>query len=189
MKKVVVCVADGSEEIEFNVTIDILRRAKFSVTSLAIGTTKKEPLKLSRDVQILADEYDINKFQKELPDAIVMPGGMDGAIAFQNSKELGKLLQEMMKAKKWICAICAAPLALLTHVEEARSLEFSGYPSLEDKFKKVGGLKFKRNRVTISENIITSQGPGTTFDFALAIVGKLDGETNVKQLKNALLYE
>jgi 4-methyl-5(b-hydroxyethyl)-thiazole monophosphate biosynthesis len=43
------------------------------------------------------------------------------------------------------------------------------------------------NRVVIDGNIVTSQGPGTAMDFALALVRKLCGDSQAKKLKSELV--
>ena len=40
----------------------------------------------------------------------------------------------------------------------------------------VSGYQYSEDRVLVDGNIITSRGPGTTFEFALEIVEKLQGK-------------
>ncbi len=42
-------------------------------------------------------------------------------------------------------------------------------------------------RVVVDGNIITSQGPGTAIEFALAIVGYLIGKTKAERIKRDLI--
>ena len=63
-KKVIVLIADGSEEVEVISVVDALRRAEIDVTLAAVGENVQ--VKCSRGVQIVADsifsECDQNSF-------------------------------------------------------------------------------------------------------------------------------
>ncbi|OUM57328.1 hypothetical protein PIROE2DRAFT_17725 [Piromyces sp. E2] len=56
--------------------------------------------------------------------------------------------------------------------------KITSYPTLEDKFT---DYQYQQDRVVVDGNVLTSRGPGTTFEFALAIVKYLaDAETAKK---------
>lgn len=44
------------------------------------------------------------------------------------------------------------------------------------------------NRVVVDGNLITSRGPGTTMEFALAIVEKLFGRQKALELAKGLVF-
>ena len=64
------------------------------------------------------------------------------------------------------------PTALLSH-KIGYGKNVTSYPSLKDKFTST--YQYKEDRVVHDGNLITSQGPGTTFEFALKIVEYLEG--------------
>lgn len=66
-----------------------------------------------------------------------------------------------------IAVICASPIALAAH-SIAAGRRLTSHPSMADKLKT--GYAYSTDRVVVDGNLITSQGPGTTFEFALAIV-------------------
>ena len=76
MKKVIVFLAEGFEEIEAISIIDVLRRAEVSVTTVSIG--KKNEVKGAHNIPVVADklfdEVDFASYHM-----IVLPGGMPGA--------------------------------------------------------------------------------------------------------------
>jgi putative intracellular protease/amidase len=58
---------------------------------------------------------------------------------------------------------------------------------MEDMAAAVKGGKYSTEKVVVDGNLITSRGPGTAVDYALAIVHLLAGETAAKQLAKAAL--
>jgi 4-methyl-5(b-hydroxyethyl)-thiazole monophosphate biosynthesis len=87
----------------------------------------------------------------------------------------------MNEKGKLIAAICAAPSVLAKfHVLDNKRATI--YPGMEKE------LPYPRDeRVVIDDNIITSQGPGTAMEFALAIVEKLLGREKAWELKEQLV--
>ena len=71
------------------------------------------------------------------------------------------------------------PTALLSH-QFAFGKEITSYPSFEEKLN--SDYKWKAERVVQDENLITSQGPGTTFEFALKIIEYLLGSEKSSSL-------
>ena len=174
--KVMVPLADGFEEIEAFTVVDVLRRAGLEVETVGVIGSM---IKGSNGVRIMADKR-LMEINPESYDAIVLPGGP----SYKTLARTGKLI-EMLKdfntRKKTIGAICAAPLILAQAglLDEKRA---TIYPGMERQISYPRG-----NKVVIDENIITSRGPGTAMDFALALVKKLCGESEVMRLKRELV--
>merc|ERR1719158_193718 len=74
--KVLVPIADSSEEIETACITDTLVRAGAQVTVASV--TGKSEVKMSRGLRIVADKL-IDDCKDQEWDAIVLPGGMSGA--------------------------------------------------------------------------------------------------------------
>lgn len=51
----------------------------------------------------------------------------------------------------------------------------------------VTDYKYSEDRVQKDGHVITSRGPGTTFDFAFAIVEDLMGQAKVDEIKKPML--
>lgn len=64
------------------------------------------------------------------------------------------------------------PTALLSH-KVGLGKSVTSYPTLKDKLS--NDFKYRDDRVVQDGNLITSQGPGTTFEFALKIIESLEG--------------
>lgn len=179
-KTVAVILADGFEEVEAITPIDVLRRAELSVTVVGLGgraITGAHGVKINADISL--DEY------KEIPDAVVLPGGMPGAQNLKESKRVAELIQKVHAAQNVVGAICAAPALVLTPAGILDRKRATCYPGFEKNF--TPSITFSRDRVVEDGNVITSRGPGTALEFALALVEKLAGKEKASALKEGLL--
>lgn len=182
-KSALVAIADGSEEMEAVITIDVLRRAGINVT---VGGLGNKSVKCSRGVVIQADAL-VSESDTSY-DVIVLPGGLGGSKAFASSSVIGDLLKKQEASGKVIAAICAAPTALKAH-GVATGKRVTSYPSMADEMKSGGNYKYCEDRVVIDGNLITSRGPGTAFEFALAIVEHLLGKEKAEETRKPLLLQ
>lgn len=172
-KSALVLVSDGSEEMETVITTDVLRRAEINVVLAAIGSSLE--VKCSRNVVLKADILlsDLSDSALKDFDLIALPGGIGGAKSMADSNSIHLLLQNQFKSAKLIGAICAAPIVLkAANVGKGKIITShpSVKPDLISDFDYVEGEK-----VVVDGNLITSRGPGTTFDFALKLVELLQG--------------
>jgi 4-methyl-5(b-hydroxyethyl)-thiazole monophosphate biosynthesis len=86
-------------------------------------------------------------------------------------------------AGRWICAICAAPLVLqAAGVLSGRRV--TAYPSVQKELR--AGVVVS-DRVVVDGRLITSQGPGTAFEFALAIVEQTQGAPAARAVREGLV--
>lgn len=195
MKRVVVMLADGFEEIEALAPVDLLRRAGVEV--LTVGA---ELVKGSRGINVASD-ISVNDFLEDckkngLPDAIIVPGGLNGTKNLANCKKAQNLLLEMWQEKKIVCAICAAPVIVLSPLGILKNKNYTCYPTMENDFaefagenwqEKVSGAIHHTDNVVIDENLITSRGAGTALDFSFAIIEKLCGSEVKEKVKNSIV--
>ena len=179
MKKVIIPLAPGFEEIETITAVDILRRsgAKVSLAGLSAG-----PIEGSRGIQLFADDLLSDNFSENI-DLVILPGGQPGTDNLLKDRRVGILLKEMDKKNKLIAAICAAPIIL-----EAKGLlaniKRTSHPSVK---KHLAGKFYSEERVVVDKNIITSQGPGTAMEFSLKLVEMLFGAKRVAILSKAVI--
>uniref|UniRef100_A0A0K8SSL6 DJ-1/PfpI domain-containing protein n=2 Tax=Lygus hesperus TaxID=30085 RepID=A0A0K8SSL6_LYGHE len=181
-KKAVVLLAPGSEEMEAVITIDVLRRAGVNVT--VAGLVGKEATKCSRDVVIVPDTSLDEALKCGPYDAVILPGGLGGSECFCSSPEVGKLLKEQESAGRIIAAICAAPTALKAHkIGVGKSI--TSYPGVKDSLTDT--YKYLEEKVVIEDKLVTSRGPGTAFDFGLALANLLAGKDKADAVAKGLL--
>jgi len=180
-RKVLVLLADGFEEIEAITSIDVLRRAGLSVTVAGVG---KKTVRGSRGVTVKTDiRLSLNR---ALPDAVLLPGGMPGVQNLSASREVNKLIVKAANNGKVIAAICAAPSHILVPTGVLDGKKATCYPGCEGLLK--GRARYVDKKVVTDGDFITSQGPGTAFDFALTLVGRLRGSSVEKAVRKKILY-
>jgi protein DJ-1 len=186
-KTALVAIANGTEEMEAVIIIDVLRRAGISVTVAAVnsGHDASAVVKCSRGVVIQADTVLTDSICDF--DIVILPGGLDGSKAFAASPVVGHVLKKQEKAGRLIAAICAAPTALKAH-GIGSGKRVTSYPGLSDEMKS-GPYHYSEDRVVVDGNLITSRGPGTAFEFALAIVKQMLGEEKMTSVQTPLLLK
>lgn len=186
LKKVLIILTDGFEEIEAVTPIDILRRAGFSVT--VAGLEKKE-VKGSHGIRVIADCLlsDISveaRHAVPLPDAILFPGG-PGAEALGKSQAVKSWIEKMRGAGRIVGAICAAPAAVLAPTGILEGKKATCFPGYE---KRLGAKAvFSSERVVTDGDLVTSRGPGTAMEFSLELVRKLAGPSKAAEISGTVL--
>ncbi|OXU22956.1 hypothetical protein TSAR_002127 [Trichomalopsis sarcophagae] len=183
-KKTAVCLlAEGAEEMEAIVTVDILRRAGVSVTVASI--TDKECIKCSRDVKICTDAK-IGDIEGQKYDAVILPGGV-GWKNLAASAKVGIILKAQESESKVIAAICAAPNVLKAH-GIAKGKKITSYPSVKNDL--TSDYSYIDDQIVVTDgNLITSKGPATAYAFGLAIVEKLVDKETAQKVADGLLYK
>ncbi|OVA09204.1 ThiJ/PfpI [Macleaya cordata] len=171
--QILVPIANGTEEMEATMIIDIMRRAKANVVVASVED--KLEILASRKVKIVADVL-LDEAVKLSYDLVVLPGGLPGAQAFSNSEKLVNLLKKQMESNRPYGAICASP---------AIGKKATAYPALCDKLSDQSEAE---NRVVIDGNLITSRGPGTSMEFSLAIVEKFFGREKALELAKSMVF-
>ncbi len=178
--KALVPIADGSEEMEAVIIIDTLRRARWNVTvaGLRPGTvTASRGVKLVPDTpwdQINPADYDV----------LLLPGGFGGTEALMEHAGVQQAIKEFDAQGKWLGSICAAALAL----NEAGALagkRFTCYPGVEQRLP--ADIQPVDEAVVVDGHLITSQGPGTAFEFALKVIAELGGPNLAAEVRGGLL--
>ncbi|CNH69058.1 DJ-1 family protein [Yersinia massiliensis] len=163
-----VCLAPGSEETEAVTTIDVLVRAGIEVTTASVASDGALEIVCSRGVRLLADTRLVDVADQKF-DVVVLPGGIKGAECFRDSPLLVATVRQTHNEGRLVAAICAAPALVLEHHNLFPVGNMTGYPALKDK---IDATKWMDQRVVYDRrvNLVTSQGPGTSIDFALKIV-------------------
>lgn len=177
MKKAAVIIAPGFEEGEAINVIDILRRAGVYCESVSL---EGKQVTGSHNITVLCDRelsMEVSSY-----DMIVLPGGLPGAVNLRDSDLLMDVIREMDKAGKYVCAICAAPMAL----ERAGVLEGKTWTAYTGYDEKIKAGTFCGDQVVVDGNVITSRGPATAFAFAYRLAEALGSD--VSDLKEKMLY-
>ena len=178
--KVLVPIASGCEEMEAVIIVDVLRRADWQVTVAALD---EEPITASRGVKLSADcRWDEVDFNDQ--EALILPGGLGGTERLCSHKGVQAVLRQFVESGRWVGSICAAALALHT-AGVLRGKAFACYPGVEKELP--ADVQPVDERVVVDGKLITSQGPGTAFEFALKWIAVCDSEEKASEVRRALL--
>lgn len=180
MARVLVPLAQGCEELEAVTIIDLLRRAGIEVISAGLDS---QPVKASRGVMLLPDTT-LDEALKQDYDMVVLPGGMPGMTNLKNDSRIITLLQNMAAAGKYTCAICAAPV-VLAEAGLLSGKRATSFPGFLDKLN-LPDVSYLNDAVVADGKVITSRGPGTAMDFALALIEILVGKTKRDEVEAGL---
>lgn len=169
MTTIIVHLAEGFEEMEALIPVDVWRRAGFQVKMVSI--TQNLVVMGSHQIKVIADELfeDCDYSQANM---LFLPGGMPGAKNLDAHPGLRKQLINFAQNGKMLGAICAAPL-VLGHNELLKNKKATCFPGFEHELLDaiVTGAS-----VESDGQIITGKGAGIAMDFALEVVKKFKGE-------------
>ncbi len=157
--------ADGFEEAEALVPLDLLRRAGLAAQTVAITAN---PVSGSHGIPVSAD---ITPSEATEPiDLLIFPGGLPGATNLDASPEADALLRRAIAEDARIAAICAAPLILGKRGLLAGKRAIC-YPGFE---KYLTGAQIVSDaRVVTDGRITTGIGMGAAAEFGLELVSLL----------------
>jgi 4-methyl-5(b-hydroxyethyl)-thiazole monophosphate biosynthesis len=166
-------IADGFEEVEAITVADFLRRAGLDVR--LVGLTGKRVTgshNITVETDILIDGV------PSIPEALIIPGG-PGSENIANNKKCLEIIQSVYKKGGLIAAICAAPAVVLYPSGILKGKKVTSYPEYKDTFQ---DAVYVDERVVVDGRIITSQGPGTSAEFALKIVEILKNKATAQEI-------
>lgn len=179
---IVVCFAEGTEEVEALTVVDLLRRAQLEVV---IAGLSGDVISGSKGIRILPD-CRIDEIESENVEMLVLPGGMPGTTNLLADGNVDRLLREVYLAGRPIAAICAAPM-ILGQKEYLVDKKAVCYPGFEDHL--LGAQIQTGAKVIVDGNLITSKGLGTAIDFSLALIEKLKGKAVAETIRKQICYE
>lgn len=181
MATVLVPLADGCEELEAVTIIDILRRAGIDVVTAGLDD---QLVRASRGVRIMPDTNLDEALTRDY-DMVVLPGGLPGADNLDEDPRVKELLKKMANSERFTAAICAAP-KVLANAGLLRGKKATAYPGSLDSVNHQAQL-VSADAVVRDGKVITSRGPGTAMDFALALVEALMGKVKRDEVERALV--
>lgn len=180
MAKALMVLADGVEEMEAVIVADVLRRAGVDVTLAAIGTARE--VTASRGVRLVADTL-LDGVRPDEFDALVIPGGANGVKRLMADHRVLELARRSVAARKLVAAVCAGPLVLQAAGVLA-GVRITSHPAVRSQ---LSGMLVCDERVVEDGLFITSQGPGTSIEFALTVARRLVGAETAQQVATGLV--
>jgi 4-methyl-5(b-hydroxyethyl)-thiazole monophosphate biosynthesis len=183
MAKVYVFLADGFEEIEALIPVDVLRRGGVEVVT--VSTTDFPLVESSHGVTI---ETDIQFEQSDYKDAdlLMLPGGMPGTSNLLAHEGVCKAIKEQAAAGKKVAAICAAPAVVLGPLGLLEGKKYTCYPGMESG---LSSSTYPGDLVTVDGPLTTGEGPAAAFPYAYELLAQLAGQATSDQVAEDMRYK
>lgn len=183
MKKVYVFLADGFEDVEALIPIDVLRRGGVDVTTVSITD-----FPLAQSAHQVNIEADMMFEQCDFSDAdlLFLPGGMPGASNLYAHKGVCKALVDQVAAGKKVAAICASPAVVLAPLGILDGKKATCYPGFE---KALTEATYTGDLVTVDGNVTTGEGPAAAFPFAYELLSQLVDKKTSDQIAEGMRFK
>lgn len=176
MAKVYVFLANGFEDVEALIPVDVLRRGGVDVVTVSVVKDSKV-VETAHRVRIEADELFADCDFSDA-DLLMLPGGMPGASNLNEHEGVRQALLKQHAAGKKVAAICAAPL-VLGGLGILRGKRATCYPGFEQTLE---GATYTADLCTVDGNVTTGEGPAAAFPFAYALLAQLKDEQTAEQV-------
>lgn len=167
MKQVAVLLADGFEEGEAVIFIDIMRRLDIHVDVLSCMETTV--LNTYFGTKISADFLLTEKLTHSY-DAIMMPGGPKGTDRLCANEQVIHFIKRHIAEDKYICALCSSGAKVLAAHHLLKGRNYSTGDKLADKYE--DGHYIDQD-VVIDGQFISAKGLGVSFEFAFTVARHL----------------
>lgn len=171
MAKVYEFLANGFEDIEALIPVDVLRRGGVEVVTVAVE--EDMPLVTSaHGVPMMADAL-LADCDFSDADLLLLPGGMPGAQNLYDNKTVCKAVVDQAADGKRVAAICAAPAVVLGQLGLLEGKKATCYPGFE---QLLDSAHYTAKLFTVDGNITTGEGPAAALPFAYELLRQLKGE-------------
>jgi 4-methyl-5(b-hydroxyethyl)-thiazole monophosphate biosynthesis len=180
-----VFLADGFEDVEALIPVDVLRRGGVEVVT--VSTTEFPLVESAHGVNI---EADIQFEQGDYTDAdlLMLPGGMPGASNLFAHEGVCKAVLAQAAAGKKVAAICAAPAVVLAQLGILEGRKATCYPGFEQSLKD-NGAQYTGDLVTVDGNITTGEGPAAAFPYAYELLSQLVDKNTSDQIAEGMRFK
>ncbi|MBR7927576.1 DJ-1/PfpI family protein [Aerococcaceae bacterium zg-ZUI334] len=181
MKKFLVLLADGFEEIEALTPVDYLRRVGIEVDTASI--TEELQVTGSHQITVIADKL-LKDISVDNYDGIYLPGGLPGATNLRDNEIVIKLVQAFNQQEKLVTAICAAPI-VLEKAGVIKDKRVTSFPTFETEL--TSAKQYVDNQIVVADdNVITGRGAAVAIYESFKIVETLLGREAVDKLKQGI---
>ncbi|KAG4164829.1 hypothetical protein ERO13_A13G041000v2 [Gossypium hirsutum] len=179
-KKALVPIGFGTEEMEAVILVDVLRRAGAEVTVASVEPQLE--VHASGGTKLVADTR-ISTCSDRVFDLVALPGGMPGSAQLRDCEILKKITSKQAEEKRLYGGISTAPAVTLLPWGLLKRKRTTCHPAFFDRLPTFWAVK---SNIQVSGELTTSQGPGTSFLFALALVEQLFGESVAREIGELL---
>ncbi len=174
-----ILLADGFEEIEALLPLDILRRAGLDVKTVGMNG---KIVAGSHSIPVICD---ITPDEVSLKDVslVILPGGIPGSLNLDAHPFTDKIISAVNKNGGRIAAICAAPL-ILGRRGLLQDKKATCYPGFENEL--IGACVSDAGVVT-DGNITTARGMGAALPFAEELLRLICGDEVQERISGSIM--
>ena len=176
MKRVLIFLTTGFEEIEALATMDILRRGGVNIQSVSL--TGDRTVSGGHQISVITDYLfeEVNFTEAQM---LILPGG---TVKINEHGGLKREILAFAAQGKPVAAICAAPMVLggLGLLKDKRATCYPGYE------KYLTGAQVTQSSVVVDGNITTGKAAGYTLDFALELLLQLKGKEAAEDIEQKI---
>ena len=180
-KMIYVFLADGFEESEAIVPIDILKRAGGNVVTVSISDSLT--VVGSHGIAVTAD-IKASEAEADKAEMFVLPGGGKGTELLAASQWVRAFLEHAVTKGTYIGAICAAP-SVLGRIGLLDGRNVTCYPGFESYME---NANVTGKSVETDDIFITAIGAGASFEFGFKLAEMLYGEETANSVKAKMMY-
>lgn len=188
--------AEGFEMIEALTVYDYVRRAGLKVKLVAVGSCLCSKVDIGYLLHSSGEcpvgvvcPFSLEKLKDDdSPDAIVIPGGMPGAVNIAKNELALSLINKTAQSGGLVCAICAAPVVVLAKLGFLKDKVYTCYPGMQKDYAKDFLSGYKDVPVIKDGNLITARGAGAAGDFAFEIIKALLGTQIKNQIAKSVCF-
>ena len=175
--------ADGFETVEALCPLDLLRRAGADVKTVGVTgdtVTSRQGVTVKADLNI----DDISP--EDLPEMIILPGGLPGADNLDASDKVDEMILDGARRGAFLAAICAAPYILGKRglLEGRKATCFPEKVFID----RLLGAEYTEDGAVRDGNIITAKAMGVSADFALLLIEALFGREKADEIAASVYH-
>lgn len=182
MAKVYVFLANGFEDVEALIPVDVLRRGGVEVVTVSV-VDDSQVVESAHRVQMVADTMFADCDFSDA-DLLMLPGGMPGASNLNEHEGVRQALLRQAAAGRRVAAICAAPL-VLGGLGLLRGKRATCYPGFEQTLE---GATYTGELCTVDGLVTTGEGPAAAFPFAFSLLSQLVSDDVSHQVAVGMRY-
>lgn len=181
MCKVYAIAADGCEECELLIPIDLMRRADINVETVSVDGAV---ITSSHGVKIVSDRL-FSDVTLSNADAIFIPGGMPGSKRLGENSAFIEQVKAAYAGGKTLAAICAAPALVLGEHGLLRGKSATCAQGFEEYMQ---GCELLRDCVVVCGNVITASSLAFAYELGLTLVQRFKGDKARAEVERRTAY-
>mgnify|MGYP002869885193 CR=1 FL=1 len=183
MAKVYVFLANGFEDVEALIPVDVLRRGGVDVVT--VSASGEQIVESAHGVSIQADIlFEEGDFSDA--DLLMLPGGMPGASNLYEHEGVCAAVKSQFAAGKKVAAICAAPAVVLAQLGILDGKRATCYPGFEQMLTKG---EYTGDLVNVDGLVTTAEGPAAAFPYAYELLTQLVDKATSDQIAEGMRYK